>query len=470
MWIIEEEVHGHAKRGEECGMRRKKVCGGGGVGMRRRGGGGGAACHVCARGKSRTRSETDSGERRKSGVAVPVPPDDFDYVAATIGATREILLPRLEEATAADAEAGDGKKKEEEEGNHVDWNALIDRGELVYMRRRLDYVERRNDGYREPEEVVILGTAHTSKRSAKASAELIRALRPDCVVVELCRSRSALVQRQQEQVDAHDGASSMPVQSKALGISGSDGAYQSVMRSVSLGGNAALLLRVLLQRLMDRMGVQDASTGAEFSSAAVAAREIGAEIVLGDRPIEITLKRSWDALRLGEKVSVGAALLGASVVGNVMLPTLEDSAIARAKQNADTVDGNEVREIMKSVSAMWPAVAKPLLHERDLYLAWSLKRSKAVNGKTLVVGIVGKGHLNGIVYCLRTDTGNLRFRDLVGSRDDRKKKPLLLSDPRAALADVGKSLMRDIALIILAEKIFAFFFGASLPRWLTWPF
>ena len=26
-------------------------------------------------------------------------------------------------------------------------------------------------------------------------------------------------------------------------------------------------------------------------------------------------------------------------------------------------------------------VVGPLLHERDLYLAWSLKRSKAVNGR-----------------------------------------------------------------------------------------
>ena len=31
----------------------------------------------------------------------------------------------------------------------------------------------------------------------------------------------------------------------------------------------------------------------------------------------------------------------------------------------------------------------PLLHERDVYLAWSLTRSKAVNGCSIVVGIVG---------------------------------------------------------------------------------
>jgi pheromone shutdown protein TraB len=48
------------------------------------------------------------------------------------------------------------------------------------------------------------------------------------------------------------------------------------------------------------------------------------------------------------------------------------------------------------------------------FLAWSLKRSKAVNKSKTVVGVVGKGHMNGIVYALISDQGDLRFRDLVG--------------------------------------------------------
>lgn len=47
----------------------------------------------------------------------------------------------------------------------------------------------------------------------------------------------------------------------------------------------------------------------------------------------------------------------------------------------------------------------PLISERDLYLAWSLKRSKAVNGARRVVGVVGKGHLRGVCYALTHDAG-----------------------------------------------------------------
>jgi len=42
----------------------------------------------------------------------------------------------------------------------------------------------------------------------------------------------------------------------------------------------------------------------------------------------------------------------------------------------------------------------PLIRERDVYLAWSLKRSKAVNGTCQVLGVVGAGHVRGVVWAL----------------------------------------------------------------------
>jgi pheromone shutdown protein TraB len=70
-------------------------------------------------------------------------------------------------------------------------------------------------------------------------------------------------------------------------------------------------------------------------------------------------------------------------------------------------------------SLLWHAqIVGPLLHERDMYLAWSLKRSKAVNGTRRVVGVVGRGHLRGVLYHLVTpDSSGLRFSDLVGGRN-----------------------------------------------------
>lgn len=56
-----------------------------------------------------------------------------------------------------------------------------------------DYVERRVDGYQEPLEVFVLGTCHYSSKSAQDAARLVKAIYPENVVVELCRSRTAIL-------------------------------------------------------------------------------------------------------------------------------------------------------------------------------------------------------------------------------------------------------------------------------------
>jgi hypothetical protein len=43
-----------------------------------------------------------------------------------------------------------------------------------------------------------------------------------------------------------------------------------------------------------------------------------------------------------------------------------------------------------------------------------LKMSKAVNKSKTIIGVVRKGHMNGIVYVLISDQGDLRFHGLVG--------------------------------------------------------
>jgi transketolase N-terminal domain/subunit len=41
-----------------------------------------------------------------------------------------------------------------------------------------------------------------------------------------------------------------------------------------------------------------------------------------------------------------------------------------------------------------------------------------VNNCKRVVGVIGKGHMNGVIYALLADTGSLRFRDLAGKNSN----------------------------------------------------
>lgn len=65
---------------------------------------------------------------------------------------------------------------------------------MVIQRPEL-YTERRTDGYQELEVILILGTAHLSAKSAYDAKRVVTTVRPQNVVVELCRSRAGIMYR-----------------------------------------------------------------------------------------------------------------------------------------------------------------------------------------------------------------------------------------------------------------------------------
>ena len=103
---------------------------------------------------------------------IPPPPPCFDYRAAVLADTR-----------AAAAAAGNPALA-----------ALVESGALVRVpRRRFGQVPAwRPPDFVEPEEVWILGTSHLSPESVADVERVLRAVQPDNVVVELCRSRQGL--------------------------------------------------------------------------------------------------------------------------------------------------------------------------------------------------------------------------------------------------------------------------------------
>lgn len=83
----------------------------------------------------------DDGEAAK--VEVRPPPRDYDFRAETSAETRETVRSL-----------------------HPELMDLVEDGTLVIVKRPAQYVERRSDGYVEPEVVYIVGTVHTSLVSA----------------------------------------------------------------------------------------------------------------------------------------------------------------------------------------------------------------------------------------------------------------------------------------------------------------
>ncbi|XP_020867383.1 traB domain-containing protein isoform X2 [Arabidopsis lyrata subsp. lyrata] len=232
------------------------------------------------------------------------------------------------------------------------------------------------------------------------------------------------------------------LKSGVLSLTGT-GFLGAVGRSLDLGGQTALALRLLLAVFSSKLSsVADRPFGDEFRAARKASEEVGAQLVLGDRPIEITLQRAWNSLKWGEKFNLVMAVTRAIT---------SSSGISAAElKEQETDESNGSLQLYERLSFSYPSLLLPLIHERDTYLAWSLKRSKAVNGCKTVVGVIGKGHMNGVIYALVSDSGDLRFKDLVGRRDSSDGS----TTSNGWIQKVLKSLARDTIIGFLLWELY----------------
>ena len=86
----------------------------------------------------------------------------------------------------------------------------------------------------------------------------------------------------------------------------------------------------------------------------------------------------------------------------------------------DAVDAMEAE-----LARQFPSLVAPLIAERDVYLSLTLKSSLAVSGKQRVLGVVGRGHLDGVVRALGEDhTGGFKTLTWTPRRAAAKQKVL----------------------------------------------
>lgn len=205
----------------------------------------------------------------------------------------------------------------------------------------------------------IVGTAHVSETSVREVKQVIEALRPDTVCLELCEPRyNALTN---ESAWKNLDIFAVIKEGKTLFLLGNlaVGAYQ--------------------RRLGAELGVKP---GAELLEAARVAREVGAEVVLVDRDIHVTLKRTWGSLGFVKKMS----LLGAIFGGLTSREKVSAEEIERIKEQA------HLSEMLAEFARVMPEVKAPLIDERDQYLMSKIEEAPGQS----VVAVVGAAHVPGM--------------------------------------------------------------------------
>lgn len=322
-------------------------------------------------------------ERKRESSVGEIIEDTFrdKSIAASFG---ESASQKEEEEEPAEVEPSPSKRKSkgggdggEEEGQEVPVVGEVTVGGLPAKRQKVadpdlpstcTLLISPNTGAK----VYLVGTAHFSKESCEDVARVIQAVQPDVVMVELCKSRTNILHL--DEATILEEAQNLDME-KSLEILKSHGTVQGVMY---------LLLLSMSAHLTKELGM---APGGEFRRAFIEAMKVpGCKVHLGDRPINITLKRALAALGTLQKLRLGWNIL-----------TSKDSITREEVEKCK--DRDLLENMLAEMAGEFPALSRVFVAERDLFLAHSLQLAAEGPGAGggNVVAVVGIGHVPGMV-------------------------------------------------------------------------
>ncbi|XP_049352868.1 uncharacterized protein LOC125817380 [Solanum verrucosum] len=211
-------------------------------------------------------------------------------------------------------------------------------------------------------DVYVVGTAHVSAESCQEVQAVINFLKPQVVFLEICSGRVAVL---------------IPHNSKVPTMGDMMNMWKKNQNPFEI------LYSWLIAKVANQLEVVP---GGEFRVAYEEAMKYGGKVILGDRPVQITLRRTWATMPLWHKTKFLSSLLFQAL----FLPKTED--LNKMLKEMDDVD--MLTLVIQEMSKRFPTLWTTLVHERDLFMSSTLLRVAGEHNS--VAAVVGKGHLPGI--------------------------------------------------------------------------
>lgn len=215
-------------------------------------------------------------------------------------------------------------------------------------------------------EFILIGTAHVSKKSAQQVKEVIEREEPDSVCVELDQQRYQTI------------------------ISGKKWKETDIFKIIKEKKATLLLMNLIIssfqQRLAKQFGIKP---GQEMIQAINSAREMRAELILADRNIQITFKRVWHNIGF-----IGKLKLMVQIIMSLLL-----SEEITEEELEELKSKDMLSAILQEFTDSFPKLKKPLLDERDQYLAQKIKEAPGEK----IVAVLGAAHVPGITEQIHQD-------------------------------------------------------------------
>lgn len=215
-------------------------------------------------------------------------------------------------------------------------------------------------------EITIIGTAHVSRYSAEEVEEIIHQIQPDCVCIELDDQRYQNLKNPKKFSDMD---------------------IVQVIKDKKVG---TLLVNIILSSYQKRTADKlKATAGQEMMTGIKCAEELGCELKMIDRDIQMTFNRIWRSHSFLQKCKL---------ITSLILSIFDDEEVTEEEienlKQSDMLDA-----ALKEVSKQFPVVAKVLIHERDQVLAQNMKTAPGQK----IVAVVGAAHVPGILQSIHDD-------------------------------------------------------------------
>jgi pheromone shutdown-related protein TraB len=211
----------------------------------------------------------------------------------------------------------------------------------------------------EGREIILIGTAHVSRESADLVERVIEEERPDTVCVELCRPRYEAIRQRDKWQETN------------------------IIKVIREKRTSILLSQLIMASLQRKIAQKfNITPGEEMLRAIDRAHAIGAQIVLADREIRVTLLRTWRMMGFWSKLK----FLPDLILSLFATDEITEEEIEKLKQH-------DVLELaLQTVGEKLPGVKATLIDERDLYLAHTISHAPGAR----IAAVVGAGHVPGI--------------------------------------------------------------------------
>lgn len=274
--------------------------------------------------------------------------------------------------------------------------------------------------------VHILGTAHISSSSAELAGKMVREFQPNVVFVELDKKRVSRAGIGGATSGLSTQSSSSNESSSSAEIASTSSSTSTVISTPSVGEDKSNRMQISnpmvtfgskvvgdsVKGMYGKLESEGFKAGDEFVMSVREGLAIGSTIVLGDRDVEVTLKRLTQALG---KTDLRKLLSSNSEVEKSMEGLLPQEMKNQMKQSSDSVTmgvddatfnsfvetmkaKENVKKIMAALKDTAPEIYEAMVAERDVYMARGLDEL-GNNVKTSVdttVAVMGMAHVDGV--------------------------------------------------------------------------